>query len=336
MFSNVRLAVLLYALSMAITPMRGADAALEWGPLPSVIAAAQANGIPLKEMDSFVATNTINPGDSLTVLVTLREKGNRRTQWLIYFKAAAPTGEEQARESTNTTVIYNSLGTKLKFVSSPAFVTVRTLGPYAEPGAQKERKANDTTARISLDKGFLALGLDQAAAALMRLRDDSDFKRIFAWGAKPFNETRIEEARKFVDVWKLLPEEERAIGGSQPALLSYLQTVHSTPGLQDILAKLVKLPSAWSLARHGGVSSVAFQWKPDRIELGKKRMYTVPMVLEVNKQPALHLVLIVAKPQPPILSSAGIISLVARRPGDEETILMLQLMSARLAKPHVQ
>jgi hypothetical protein len=341
MFSNTRLPLLLCALSVPITTVRGADAAQEWAPFPSVVAAAQANRIPLDGIDSLAETNTINPGDSLTALVTLREKGNPRTQWLICLQAVAPAPREQLKTPTTTAVIHNTLGNKLKFVSVPTFVAVRTLGPFAEPGAKNKAKAADKTTRISLDKGFLALGLDHAAAALLRLKDDTNFTRLFEWGTTPFSETQIADARKFLDVWKLTPAEERALGGSQLALVSYLQTVRSTPGLEDIVAKVLELPSAWSLVRHGGVGSTLFRWQANGVELrkerpGSPRLYTVPMVLELNKQPALNLTLMVVKPQSPLLPCAGIITLVAHKPGDAETILMLHLMSARRAKASVE
>jgi hypothetical protein len=52
-------------------------------PFPSVIAAAKAAGIPWQGIDPPLATNTLNPGDSVTALLTLRQRKRSPLQWLV-------------------------------------------------------------------------------------------------------------------------------------------------------------------------------------------------------------------------------------------------------------
>jgi hypothetical protein len=56
-------------------------------PFPAMQAAAKAKGIPLEVIDHPAGTNALSPGDSVTTLVTLHEKGHRITQWLIFFRS---------------------------------------------------------------------------------------------------------------------------------------------------------------------------------------------------------------------------------------------------------
>jgi hypothetical protein len=60
-------------------------------------------------------------------------------------------------------------------------------------------------------------------------------------------------------------------------------------------------------------------------------VYHLPMVLELNNQPALNITLVVTAPQPPLLTCGGIIGMLAERPGDKENYLTLRIISARRA-----
>src|SRR6266542_6881115 len=59
-------------------------------PCPALANAARTNQIPLDQVESPTGGDAINPGDSLTALVTFCEKNDRRTQWLLHLEAVAP------------------------------------------------------------------------------------------------------------------------------------------------------------------------------------------------------------------------------------------------------
>jgi hypothetical protein len=267
----------------------------------------------------------------VTALVTLVEKSHR-TQWLLSVNA-----DREGPSITNKPakrVMHSTTGRKFEFESTPVPVSVRTLGPYDASNQKRTLKATDKTARVSLQQGYLALGLDNAAKAAMRLRE-SKTKGGLAYGPRPFGEKALARARELTNIIHFTVEEERALGGAGPALESYFTIVQQTEGLSDILFKLVDLPSMWSIARNRGVTA--------NFEFGSKRIrerhvaaenpavYEIPLALELNGQAALEITLVATRPQPPLLACAGIIGLVANRPGVKDTYLIVQLLSAKRA-----
>jgi hypothetical protein len=207
------------------TPLGGAEAALDFksrlAPVPlcgALLAAARSNQIPVASFDPMVESDTIGPGDSVTAVVTLCEKGPRQSQWLLCLESVRAEPKEQAENIPKTMVIYNSFGNKLEFRSSPAFATVRILGPFDSSGG-KPAKVQDRKARFALDKGYLGIGLDQAVAFLLRVKQSKTIAPMGS-GTAPFSEAQVSEGRKLAAALMVTPAEERALGGSFPALLA--------------------------------------------------------------------------------------------------------------------
>jgi len=310
-------------------------------PCPALANAARTNQIPLDQIDTPIEGDAINPGDSLTALVTFCEKNDRRMQWLLHLEAVTPDAKEQSVKPARPMVMHSSTGNKLEFVSSPAVVTLRTLGPFAEPDAKrKPPKALDKSARFALDKGFLSLGLERAAAVVLRLNQldpDHERKGSFAFNSKPFSEAEIAKNRKMADTLHLTAEDERALAGSAPALMSYFAIVQETAGLDDILFKIVDLPSLWSMIRNGGVNAnIRFDTKhiataPDALLTlpTNPKLYQFPVALDLNNQPALNITLLATAPQPPLLTCGGIAGMLVERPDGKGTYLTLRVISAK-------
>lgn len=331
--------VLAWALSLdafAAQPPSPAEAALAaigstTEPCAALAAVARSHGIPLDGVDQFTEGAAVNPGDSVTALVTLVEK-SCRTEWLLYVSA-----DRQGPSATNKPskmVMHSTTGRKFEFESTRVPVSVRTLGPYDASNQKRKLKPTDKTARVSLQQGYLALGLDNAAKAAMRLRK-SKTKGGLAYGPRPFGEKALARGRELTNNIHLTVEEERALGGAGPALESYFTIVQQTEGLSDILFKLVDLPSMWSIARNRGVAA-NFQFgnqeiRERQVAAGNPAVYEIPVALELNGQVALHITLVATRPQPPLLACAGIMGLVAMRPGANDTCLAVQLLSAKHA-----
>jgi hypothetical protein len=228
------------------------------------------------------------------------------------------------------------VGNKFEFAPSPKMVTVRTIGPFVESGDKTKVKLEDKSARFVLDKGSLSLGLDRAAAAVMRLKLTKEHGN-FAFGGAPFSESEIAKGRKLAEVAHISTEDERALCGACPALLSYFNFAQHTPGLQDIFFKVVDMPSVWSMVRHVGVSANlrfeteqfrgadAFAWQTSE----NAPDYYFPMSLDLNDRPALKLTLVVAAPKSPLLGCGGIVGMLGEKPGEKETYLTLRIVSAR-------
>ena len=330
--------VLICALSLdafGATPPTPAEAAVaaigsQTEPCVTLAGIARSNGIPLEGVDQFSEGTIVDPRDSVTALVTLVEK-SRRTEWLLYLNA------DQQAPSTNkpsNMVMHSTTGRKFEFASTRVLVSVRTLGPYDASNPKRKLKSTDKTARVSLQQGYLALGLDNAAKAAMRLRE-SKTKGGLAYGPRPFGEKALARGRELTNIVHLTIEEERALGGAGPALESYFTIVQQTEGLSDILFKLVDLPSMWSIARNKGVAAnFHFGNKKIRertVAAGNPAAYEIPLALELNGQAALHITIVATRPQPPLLACAGIMGLVATPPGAKDTWLAVQLLSAKRA-----
>ena len=303
-------------------------------PCPALVSAAQADGIPLEGVDAPGEAGRFEAGDSLSALVTLFEPGARQTQWLLYLKAVVPPDHE-AGSKPGPMVMYSCQGNKLEYASSPVPVSLRTLGPFAAVGG-KPARVQEKIARFSLDKGFLSIGLDQAAAAIVRM-ERTQCKGNLWFSPHPPNAAQLAEGVRLAKGLQLTAEEERALGGMFPTLFSYFAIVQHTEGLEDILFKVVEKPSVWSVVRHVGVTA-DLTVDSEHFSLAehnacaagaRSAAYYFPMQLTLNKKPALTVTFLVTDPRPPLLACGGIVGLLAEKPGGKETYLTLRILSAR-------
>ena len=309
---------------------------------PALVAAAQSNHISLEGVDAPVPDAKLQPGDSVTALIAFFEKGTRQTQWLLQLQVVPPDVTEKTNSAEPPLVMYTSTGAKLEFVPAPASVNLRTLGPFFEAGAKRRPpKSQDQMERVTLNEGFLALGLDKACSVVLRLKDSKPAheKGWFSFASKPFSDAEVQAGRRLAEELHLTDDEQRALAGTGPALMSYFSIVQRTAGLEDILFKLLDMPSLWSILRRGGVSAnfrmesklIAPAAAADWNLPASAPLYHLPLVLELNRQPALNITLAVTAPQSPLLACGGIVGLVAVRPNDKERFLILRIVSARRA-----
>jgi hypothetical protein len=305
-------------------------------PCPAAVAWAQGAKIPMNQIDSTAEGDLLNSGDSITGLITLHEKGAREKQWLAYSEIVASTPKDDLNKQTQPMVFYTTLGNKFEFKSSPVMVNVRTIGPFVEASDKRKPKVEEESARFPLDKGYLSLGLERAVAAVLKFNGNKEHGN-YAFGPKPFSDSEIAKGRKLADATHITADDERALCGSCPALLSYFDFCQHTPGLQDICFKVVDMPSVWSMIRHVGVTANlefqtekfraadAFAWECS----GNTPVYYFPMLLELNGQPALRVTLVVTSPKPPLLGCGGIVGMLAEKPKEKETYVTFRVISAR-------
>lgn len=292
---------------------------------PALVAAANLNHIPIEGMDAQVGTNALRPGDSATVLVTFFQK-KKETQWLLYLEAATPDPSKATNKPVTFTV-RSAFGAPMKFKSKPYPVKLRMFGPFAAAGSAKQPKWKETDAQFSVNEDFLALGLDQSAALLHRWSQVTNFnKGLTSKAMLAMNPT---------------PDEQRALCATFPALISYFEIVQHTEGLEDLLKKLINLPSLWSIIKHRGVEMTirfdddflpspanATDWnlKPSA------PAYYFPWLLRLNGEPALKITLVTTSPQQPLLICGGVVGVLAEKIDDEETYMTLRLLSGRSAR----
>ncbi|HTR43381.1 MAG TPA: hypothetical protein VMH87_17350 [Pseudomonadales bacterium] len=308
-------------------------------PFPELQKAAKTMHIPLDGMKPLTNAPVLVPGNSITALITLHQKGNRLTQWLVYFEVVASTNSTKPEKPL---VLYNSMGDKFEFTRSPAAFSIRSIGPYVDSDSfWGNPVAKDKRANAAIDGAFLSLGLDKGAAAIYRVRQDKqDGATNFDFGVepKPPPAAKIAHNRKLATELKITPEEERALAAWFPAMNSYFTSVGNTPNLQGILMKVMSFPSLWSIVKHGGVNAeIGFglskvhpvtlpaQWNIP----GGAAVYSLPMSIDLNGQPAINSTLLITNPHPPLLGCGGIIGFIAENPNDSQNYMTLRVISAQ-------
>ena len=322
--------------------LRGQEMRPEFGKLasvplcPAAVAGAWTHDIPIEGIDPPGEADRLAPGDSITALITLFEKGDKQSQWLLCIGAAEPTAEEKARTNKPPIIWYVGVGDKVEFSRDAAPVTLRLVGPFVEhAGKARAARVEDQRARIRVNKGFLGIGLDQAAEAEYRIRQN----KLSGWipvRGKPFTEAEIAQGGKALTHLPLSLNEQRAVIGAHLALESYAALVQEIPGLDNIFFKVVKPPSIWSIVWNLGVK-VTLDLEKDVAPTGTAiwhlppdaACYTYPLALRVNGKPALTTTLVVTSPRPPLLGCAGIVGMLAENPHEKDTYLILRIISAR-------
>jgi hypothetical protein len=292
---------------------------------PAVVAAAKAHRIALEGVTSSVRTNALRPGDAASVLITFVQK-KKQTQWLLEVEATVPDPRKPVAK-TNTFTVSSSFGPPMKFESRPVPAKLQMHGPFAVAGWKKPPGAEVARARFSMNEDFLALGMDQAAAAMFRWSKTVDFSKAVT-------------SKELLAV-KPTPAEQRAVCGTFPALISYFEIVRHTEGLQGLLYKLVDMPSIWSMIKHRGVDvnftfgngiapSVA---DPTDWNLPVSApAYYFPWLVLLNGQPALKITLVTTRPRPPLLICGGVVGVLLERIGDDETFMTMRLIRAETAE----
>ena len=291
----------------------------------SVASAAATNHVPITGFDHSLSTNLLHVGDSVTILGTMFTKKSE-SQWLLYIE-----GEDPGNNTTNPPpmVVHLSTG-KFSIPSKPVPAHLRMLGPFAASDGARF-KFREQSADITLNEGFLSLGLDRAAAIIWRRNQMTNATTSAADPPSEAMKVRKREAHQ-----KLTREEQEAMAGAISTITSYLEIVKHTEGLEDLLSKLIKLPSMWYVVRHLGVTAnlyfgdSAFPANATDWDLPPGTpVYYVPCSLRLNDQPALKITVVVTKPNPPRLICGGIVGLLAEKIGDNDIYLTMRVVSAK-------
>ena len=316
-------------------------------PMPDVLACAAAEGIPLTGIDApaDAADAQARAGDTLTVLITLEEPGRTR-QWLASLCVAELTEEERARPAPAPLVMHSSTGAMHLFRGAPVALELVTHGPFEQRTDGRNRAPGAARrARTLVNAEHLALGLDRPCRAALRLaevnrgRPESERGGI-GLSTQPFPAEQVAAARATAEAAGVTVDDERAFAGLMPALAGFFSVAESTPGLREIMFEIVEKPSAWSLLKRGGRVEPFFSLNLEHVTVPPPRadgreVYQLPVGLALNDRPALACTFEVTAPLPPLLTSAGIVTLTATPPVAEgETPpkrLVVQVAAARRA-----
>lgn len=117
---------------------------------------------------------------------------------------------------------------------------------------------------------------------------------------------------------------------------SFFAILRHNPVTQSILREVIALPSLWSIVVHFGVRAgfgIDFAGvvpvPAERAPHATGLVWSVPMTIELNDQPALLARLLAAPPHGPAAAAAGVYGFVGRHPTDERRRVHVQLLASR-------
>ncbi|MBS0631782.1 MAG: hypothetical protein JSS11_07695 [Verrucomicrobia bacterium] len=311
--------------------------------LPAMRVAAEAAKMNLSGMAAAERRQALRPGDQVTALLTLT-KGKKVKQWVVELTADELTKEERDRPAQAIT-LYSLSGRQFTYGLGLAALKIRIVGPVDGTGKTDKKAAAPAVQerRITVSADYLAMGLDQVAAANARvvglLKQDPMLKP----GDAAISETRFpadklatEKARSKTGMIEITEAEERARGGAMLALQEFFATAQLTPGLQEVLLSVLDVPW-WSIVRSGGKLNYTFDDQRVVKDLSAtgwglaagEKLAAVCFVMEINGKPALVMLLAVTAPRPPLMAGAGIVGFAAR--GLTRSVLTMQIVSSRAA-----
>jgi hypothetical protein len=310
-------------------------------PLPSLVAAASGAGIPLSGIGASPDRPDPRPGDTATALITMDEQGEL-TQWLLAFTVEDLTDRER-QTAPRVIHLYTSTGHEIDVGGHRVALAVRIFGPSRETDEPARSDwVRENRARLIVNADLLAVGLDhamevdQTLAAAIRAN-----QRIVAFGDQPFPPDQVAVARRRAAEFGITERDERALVGLMPAQRSFLRIIVHTPGLAEVLLKVLDV-SWWSIVRHGGKVDISITsggtdvrelalspWNIDRPGAARAE----PFFVVLDGRPALTYRLAAVPPRPPLVTTAGVIGIAAQRPDGTGPELMIQLLSAHCAPP---
>lgn len=147
---------------------------------------------------------------------------------------------------------------------------------------------------------------------------------------------RPERAGEVLEVDEATYADVMTVAEGVAACESFFALLRQNPVTRQILFEVIALPSLWSIVTHLGVAAGfaidffgASPLAPGRIAPLGEEVWSVPMTIELNHQPALLVRLLAAPPRGPTITGAGVCGLVARHPRDPDRRVHVQLLACR-------
>lgn len=306
-------------------------------PVKGIQAAAREGGLKLEGMDPAPAREAMNPGDSVSVLVSW-SNGPERKQWLFVLTMEEPTAKEKMRPHDRARM-YASSGHEFRFDGGRAGIRMAMVGPVT-PTTTAGSGIAIRHQRILVDSDFLALGLERAPAMWLRARARKAADPSLPDGGLGISFTPYPAAPAPLIAAKLAAvgiteADERAFAGSVLALREFFFTASRTPGLDEVLKSVLDVPW-WAIVLRGGHLDLNLQTLPFDQELNAhdwgiadEKVFASSYVLTINKKPALLFQLALTAPKPPLTVCAGIIGFAAVAPDGKGPLLTFQVVASQ-------
>lgn len=307
--------------------------------LPELLTAAIRAGMAGERYDAPRARRPAGPGDSVTALISLRQ-GDELQQWALTMTVAELNEKEQQMPPLEALHAFSSTGAEFTFGGRRSAIELQLIGPLRKsPAGAVELTDKVLHRRIVVNADFLEVGFDAASEAVLCLRQDGNptpAKLDYRTRQAPFPAAITEPNRELADRLGLTPGRERAYVGLGLALPEFVKLIVRTPGLQDIMQKVVDV-SWWSVLTSGGKIKPRFKYlfpyvrKLERNPPGEgMQQYMFPFLLMLTEKPAMSCVLVVSEPWGPFAVTGGVVAIQAGRPYDDEPQLTVRLIATRI------
>lgn len=116
----------------------------------------------------------------------------------------------------------------------------------------------------------------------------------------------------------------------------FFEILKSNPVTKSILFEVIALPTLWSMITNLGVD-VAFEadifaarpLASNRFTTTSRELWSTPLNLKLNDQPALLTRLVAGRSDSPNATAAGVFAIVGRHPSDPQRRVHVQLLGSR-------
>jgi len=314
---------------------------VDW--LPVVLPALQKASVATDAIRFAEPGSTERIGDTVTVLAQSSEEGRIR-QWAIVL-ALHEIKPEEKKLRTPSFSLYLTSGAKVDFTSGPfSGMLIHVFGPFSSDHGSKGSK--DIWSGSLINPQYLGLGLDGTANFCRRIHDelskqakDKPFSFSLSVEGHPPANPYPPEMKEMLDRLHVTAAEERSYAGLMVALGSFFGIASQTPGVRDIIFEAADIPWLSVLGHGGRIDDVHYELTGPYESLNPADWGMPPntkvsgfgMMLMLYGKPALLCHFAVTSPRVPILNSAGILGIAARRPDGKGPLVTIRVMAGRPA-----
>jgi len=307
--------------------------------LPELLTSAARAGMAVDRFDAPPVRRPAAPGDSVTALISLRQRAELQ-QWALTMTVTDLAEKERQMPPLEALHAFSSTGGEFTFGGRRSAIELQLIGPLRR-GSDGVVEGDPKTLhrRILVNADFLEVGFDAACEAVLSLRQDGNPSRAkldYRTRHNPFPPEETEPNRVLAASLGLTPGRERAFVGLGLALPEFVKLIVRTPGLQDIMQKVIDV-SWWSILTSGGKTKPTFKYmfpyvqklEPNPPGEGLQQ-YVFPFLLMLTDKPAMSCMLVVSEPWGPFAVTGGVVAIQAGRPYEGEPQLTVRLIASRM------
>lgn len=275
-------------------------------------------------------------GDELVFLAEMRE-GAARSQWLVRLEWINDQGSQGKNVKR-----FASTGDVFEYSTDKGVISVTTIGPVSANSVEEPASVADS---IEVEMDYLRLGFHESTALWAemdrRRAANPELPRFWFYTnrTKPVDDATVAQQQSIMAAYGVTHEQLRALSGLGVAFDAFFAQLNRTPGVSDIMWKIAKKPSLFSLVR--GLRTDVSNYESD-LAVGPAAWglpsdadcLTNSLLVKLNGRPGMRVDLFVLPPRGVLLASAGVVGLIAR-PGEssDDKMLVIRLMGAKRADP---